>query len=244
MGAETKKVRIAVLEDEAQEFANLNACIAQHGKEYELEYQLDHFPDGISLLETDFTKYDVIFLDIQVPMADGMTVAKKIRERDKNVVIIFVTNLAQYAICGYEVDALDYVLKPVKYSSMKFRLDKALRRIKSKRDEEKLTLVVDRKTFSVRISDVWYIEANKHKTIYHTAYGDFEVWKAFSEAKQELEPYSFAQCHGSFCCNLKWVDAIDGENVILKDIATLKMSRNQKKQFMDALTLYWAGLGG
>lgn len=238
-----KKVWIAVLEDEVQEFANLNAHIAEYGRERELEYHLDHFSDGISLLETDFTKYDIVFLDIQVPMADGMTVAKKIRERDKDVVIIFVTNLAQYAICGYEVDALDYVLKPVKYFSMKFRLDKAMRRIKGGRDEEKLTLVVDRKTFSVRISDIWYIEASKHKTIYHTAYGDVEVWKAFSEAKQELEAYSFAQCHGSFCCNLKWVDGVDGENVILKDIATLKMSRNQKKQFMDALTLYWARLG-
>lgn len=237
------KIRIAILEDEALAFKNLSDCIERYAMEHGLLYDLELFSDGMSLVESDFTRFDIIFLDIQVPMVNGLTAAKRIRERDKDVTILFVTNLAQYAIHGYEVEALDYILKPIKYSSMKFRLDRALRRVNKGRDEKKISLLVDRKNVSVNLSDVYYIEANKHRTIYHTAYGTFEVWRSFSDARKELEPYAFAQCHGSFCCNLKWVDKVDGEEVLLREGGSLKMSRNQKKSFMDALTSYWARSG-
>ena len=238
------KINIGILEDEALCFKSLNDCITRYGDEQDITFEIDLFTDGLSLVEADFTKYDIIFLDIQVPMVNGLKVAQRIREKDKEVAIIFVTNLAQYAICGYEVEALDYILKPIKYSSMKYRLDRAVRQISRNSNEKKITLVVNRENVRIRVSDIYYLEANKHQTIYHTVYGDYEVWKSFSDAKKELADYSFVQCHGSYLCNLQWVDSVNRDEVLIKDVVALKLSRNQKKEFMDALTIYWATIGG
>jgi len=236
-------IRIGILEDEIHCFKKLNDCIMRYGAEHNLEFHVDLFTTGLAMVEADITKYDIVFLDIQVPMVNGLKVAKNIREKDKDVTIIFVTNLAQYAIYGYEVDALDYILKPIKYSSMEFRLNKAVMRV-NKNKQSAITLYINREHIRVNLSDIYYVEANKHQTIYHTLYGDYEVWESFTEAAKRLAPYPFAKCHGSYLCNLKWVHSINDTEAVIKDVAVLKLSRTQKKSFADALTSYWAEMGG
>jgi len=236
-------INVGVLEDEENCFSSLKDCLLRYGEEFSCTFSIEHFPDGITFLESDCSKYDIIFLDIQVPVLDGMQVAKKIREKDKCVIIIFITNFASYAIRGYEVEAMDYVLKPVKYTSMQFRLDKAIRKI-SERRSQSITLHLNRENVRVLTSDILFVEANRHKCIYHTEYGDFEVWQSFAEAKKALDTLEFAQCHGSYLCNLRWVRRIDVEEVILKTGISVRLSRNYKKQFWNSFTTFWADYGG
>ena len=231
---------IGVLEDEMPNFTQLQECILRYGKENQLEFDLQLFTDGQQFLETDFTKFDMIFLDIQVPGASGMEVAERIRERDKDVVIFFCTRLSRYAIFGYQVEALDYIIKPIRYSSMKLRLDKALRHVRENQQKDTIVLHTNRSTVRICISDIYYVEARQHKTVYNTAHGVFEVWAPFRSAKAELEPHQFAQCHGSYLCNLRWVTGLDGDEVLIHDTVRLKISRNLKKPFTDALTSFWA----
>lgn len=236
-------IKVGVLEDEKRNFEKLKECIDRYGEENEIDFEVELHMDGQAFLSDDITKYDIIFLDIEVPLVNGIQVAKKIRERDQDVILFFCTKLTQYAIMGYQVEALDYILKPIKYSSMKFRLDRAMQRLKKNQREEKVILHVNRENIRINISDIYYIEACRHKTIYYTRQGTYEVWSSFKEAKKKFEEHQFVQCHGSYLCSLKWVSCIKEGEVIMADGMAIKMSRNLKKIFSDALTSYWAEEG-
>ena len=231
-------IKIGVLEDEVSCFDTLNRFLRKYAEERNVELDIELYTDGMKLLETNFTRYDILFLDIQVPMVNGLQAARRIREKDKNVILIFITNLAQYAICGYEVEAMDYILKPIKYPSICFRMDKAVERVRA-RKKDSLTLHVGRKNIRIDTSEIYYVEANRHQTIYHTREGKYSVWESFTDAKKKLEGHSFAQCHGSYLCNLKWVTQVTDSEAVIANSDKLKISRNQKQAFMDAVTLYW-----
>ena len=107
--------KIAVVEDNDTMRAQLCGFIAQYAQESGHQLDVTAFSDGAQLVEPYRPGFDIIFLDIEMPKLGGMPTAERIRRQDPDVVLVFVTNMAQYAIRGYEVDALDFVLKPVSY---------------------------------------------------------------------------------------------------------------------------------
>ena len=109
--------KIAVVEDNDAMRAQLCGFIAQYAQESGHQLDVTAFSDGAQLVEPYRPGFDIIFLDIEMPKLGGMPTAERIRRQDPDVVLVFVTNMAQYAIRGYEVDALDFVLKPVSYYS-------------------------------------------------------------------------------------------------------------------------------
>ena len=104
--------KIAVVEDNDAMRAQLCGFIAQYAQESGHQLDVTAFSDGAQLVEPYRPGFDIIFLDIEMPKLGGMPTAERIRRQDPDVVLVFVTNMAQYAIRGYEVDALDFVLKP------------------------------------------------------------------------------------------------------------------------------------
>lgn len=110
-------IHIAIVEDEKSYIKQLTEYIDRFSREFSQEIKLSVFTDGDEILEKYTADYDIILLDIQMRFIDGMTAAEKIREMDKSVVIMFITNMTSYAVKGYEVDALDYMVKPVEYFS-------------------------------------------------------------------------------------------------------------------------------
>ncbi|MBQ1490419.1 MAG: response regulator, partial [Blautia sp.] len=105
-------IRIAIVEDEEAPRLALLTCLERFGKEKGLALSLSTFSDALSLLDHYEPIYDLIFMDIQLPYLNGMDAARRLRAMDQSVLLVFVTNLTQYAIAGYEVAALDYILKP------------------------------------------------------------------------------------------------------------------------------------
>ena len=108
-------IRIALVEDEAEVRAQLQGYVQRHTRQYGTEFVVTEFADGMELLDDYRPVYDVLFLDVEMKHLDGMETARRVRELDKDVIIVFITNMAQYAIGGYAVGALDYVHKPVPY---------------------------------------------------------------------------------------------------------------------------------
>ena len=107
--------RIAIVEDQEETRENLNRFVRQYAQEQGLQVEISLITDGAEIAEHYTPGFDIIFMDVEMPRLDGFGAAEAIRAVDADVVLVFVTNMAQYAIRGYEVDALDYVLKPVNY---------------------------------------------------------------------------------------------------------------------------------
>ena len=108
-------LRIAVVEDDKTYAAQLKEYLVRYGTETNQKISVALFPDGEDIVTDYSAEFDIILMDVEMTFMDGMTAAEKIREKDNEVVIIFITNMPQYAIQGYKVDALDYVLKPISY---------------------------------------------------------------------------------------------------------------------------------
>ena len=107
--------KIAIVEDQEETRESLNRFVRQYAQEQGLQVEISLITDGAEIAEHYTPGIDIIFMDVEMPRLDGFEAAEAIRAADADVVLVFVTNMAQYAIRGYEVDALDYVLKPVNY---------------------------------------------------------------------------------------------------------------------------------
>ena len=129
----------------------------------------EHVKDGALCLKAvqnapeDY--YNVILMDIQMRFMDGMTAAEKIRQMDQKVIIMFITNMIQYAVRGYEVDAMDYVVKPVEYFSFSQKLDKAVGRMRSE-VKEFLTIPIGEGVVKIDIADIYFIEGQGHNAVF------------------------------------------------------------------------------
>lgn len=121
-------MRIAIVEDNADVRAQLCGFVEQYAAESGKPLEVQTFPDGAAIAPYQ-GGFDIIFMDIEMPQQGGMATAERIRAVDQDVVLVFVTNMAQYAIRGYEVDALDFVLKPLNYYQFKVKLERAIHRV-------------------------------------------------------------------------------------------------------------------
>lgn len=123
--------RIAVVEDSLGEKKALTACLERYRTQKRESIAWACFDSAFDFLESR-ERFDMVFLDIMLPGMNGMEAAQKIRKYDSEIIIIFVTNVSSFAVRSYEVNALDYILKPVSYERMEFKLTKALLMIRSR----------------------------------------------------------------------------------------------------------------
>lgn len=125
--------RIAIVEDQEETRECLNRFVRQYAKEQGIQVEISLIADGSEIAEHYAPGFDIIFMDVEMPRLDGFGAAEAIRAMDAEVVLVFVINMAQYAIRGYEVDALDYVLKPVNYYQFCTKLSRAIQRVQRRR---------------------------------------------------------------------------------------------------------------
>ena len=158
--------RIAVVEDDKTYAAQLKEYLARYGEETGHKITVTVFQDGEDIVTDYSADFDIILMDVEMAFMDGMTAAEKIREKDREVIIIFITNMPQYAIQGYRVDALDYVLKPISYFAFSQRIDRALMRVKRK-ETTYLTVAQKGGMRKLDVSKISYVEVRDHLLIYH-----------------------------------------------------------------------------
>lgn len=184
--------------------------------------------------------FDLIVLDIEMGEIDGMEAARLIRTLDTDVVIIFVTSLVQYAIQGYAVEALDYMVKPVDYATFSFRLEQAFRRYQ-KKQKNILALPYQKGQRSFTLSELLYIEVQGHRLTYHTKETSFETKHSLAAIEPLLPTGQFAKPNQSFLVNLNHVDAINGQEIMVNG-TSISLSRLKKQEFLQALSRFVGGL--
>lgn len=227
-------IRVAIVEDEQSYAIQLQQYIERYSKECGDEIQYLWFSDGDEILENYKTPFDIILLDIQMQFMDGMTTAEAIRKFDSEVIIIFITNMPQYAIRGYAVDALDYVLKPVSYFAFSQRLERAIARMQ-KRTHQYMTISIRGGTQKIDISTIYYVESQGHNLIFHTKNGNYTTVRTIRMAEEKLQGYGFYRCNRGYIVNLSHVNGIQEGCAIVGSDKVL-ISRSRKTGFLQALT--------
>ena len=181
-----------------------------------------------------------MFALLRVPDLPGMEVAKRIRQADQNVMIIFVTNLTQYAIEGYSVEAFDYILKPIQYASFSAKLGRALRMLSYREPEISLTFREKEGGKRVPAGTITYVEVCVHDLLFHTGDGAIKQWGTLSKYEALLKSAHFARCHTSYLVNLKFVRSIKKDAVDVAGVL-LPISRPRRKEFLAAFAQYKGG---
>ena len=231
---------IAIVEDELEFRQQLQEYLKQYEQENGVSFQISTFEDGADILENYENKYDIILLDIEMPKVNGMDAAEKIREQDEDVVLMFITNMAQYAIHGYSVGALDFVMKPITYYTFSMKMKRALKRAQ-KREQKPLVLNLADGIKTLDIKQIYYVEVQNRMLHYYTSEGEIVVRGTLQGAETILKPYPFAKCNHWYIVNLMHVKEVN-KNIAKVGPYQVEISRRNKAAFLKALTEYIGGV--
>ena len=229
---------IAIVEDSREEAETLLAYFARYGTEKGVAFKTAHFTSGEEFLSKYRPVYDLVFMDIGLPKLNGMEAAARLRELDRAVTLIFVTNMAQFAVKGYEVDAFDFVVKPVSYANFALKLQRALNKLERRRDTEVLITLSD-SIFRIPASRIKYVEISGHKMVYHTTEGELSAYGNLKEAEAALGG-QFVRCNNCYLVNLNYVQAVRGYTALV-DGDELQISRPRRKVFVQAINDFLGG---
>lgn len=234
-------MRIAIIDDEDQVRSQVKGLVEQYGQEKNVSVECVCFSEAVSFLKAYKADYDAVFMDIKMPGYNGMEAAQILRETDKNVILVFITNLKQYAIHGYEVDAIGFVVKPINRYDLFVVMDKVNQKI-AVRGANDITLKTPNGIRRLCVRDIFYIEVMKHKLIFYTIYGDIESWGTLVMTEEMLPKHCFSRCNVCYLVNLHHVLSVDKDTVMV-GTTPLKIARSRKKEFLIDLAKF-GGMGG
>ena len=232
-------MRIAIIDHDREQGALMEASLHAYGNEHALPLQISRYADGESF-QADFRhQFDLILLDISLPGMNGIQAARILREKDNDVAILFLSQAAQDAMFGYEVDALDFILKPIDHAAFSQCIHRAITRIRDRNTQ--YLLVTDRNgSARLAVDEICYIESRGHDLVYHTANGSHTVKGTISDAEQQLAPRHFFRCNKGYLISLRHVEGVRNGCALVHGTALL-ISRPRKKKFLQALTDYYEG---
>ena len=229
--------RIVIVEDSLEAADALRTMLERYAAERDAQFRIEHLPTADDFIERR-PKADLIFMDIEMPGADGMEAAEALRSYDSETLLIFVTNLAQYALHGYAVDALDFIVKPVGYDDLCLRMDRAMRQL-ARKEGGSITLPTASGLRIVALRDLVYVDILNHDLLYHVA-GGGEPLRLRGSIKAAAEGLGddFVRISSSCLVNMGHVKLIRQNSVVLSDDQELFFSRGCRKEALETLSRY------
>lgn len=239
---EVNVIKIAICDDEDSLIRELKMYLERYASETCMEFCFFIYHDGSELIEKYNAEYDLIFMDIKMKQLDGLKTAEAIRKTDSTVGLIFLTSLKQYVWRGYEYRAVNYLLKPVKYSVLKMELDRFFA-VYNGKNEPYLSFSNDSGKHKVMYRDLCYAETYRRNVMLHFEQQKQVIYKNMKELSALLcSNTQFAQCHQSFIVNLSYIKGVDGLDLILTTKDRIPVSQPKRKDFMAKLTDYWGDI--
>ena len=236
-----KQYFAAIIEDDAGYARYLKECLDRYGAEHDCVFQIRAFGRAEAFLADQRVVDDMVFMDVDLGEGwmNGLDAARALREKGSMAVLFFITNMPQYAPSGYEVDAIDYCIKPINYNSLSVKLDKAVRALAQRRGIPIRVRTRDGLRV-VSSSDILYIEVKGHDLMFHTAGEVIGAYGGLGEREAELREHEFARCSASVLVNLRFVTGLHGDEIAVGG-ARVKIGRSRKKGFLARLNQYLGG---
>lgn len=235
-------IEVAIVEDELEEQQRLLHNLKRYAQENQQPFHFSLYASALDFLD-ERKDFDIVFMDIMMPNCTGMEAAMELRKRGSRSVLIFVTTMLQFAIKSYEVDALDYIVKPVTYERLTMKLHKALKVIQSSSGG---TIIINDTNGIVKqpTNDILYIEVHGHKLAYHTVSQVYTAYGSLGELEKVLQAYHFMRCNACFLVNPQHIIQVNNKELIavLSNGEELKISQSRRKSFISELT-NWLGQG-
>lgn len=228
-------IKIALCDDELTALDNLKLKVTDYIQNKNLECNITLFLSGDSLLaSSDF--FDIIFLDIKMNGISGMEVAKRLRQAEKESHLVFVTSLKEYVFDAFDVDAVNYLLKPIEEHKLMATMDKIISNI-AKSSNVFLILQSGHEIKKLKLAEIFYAEVFNHKVFIHTKDGIQNYNKKIDHLNSELSE-DFFRCHRSYILNFKHVKSYGQGFATLTNGQKIPVAKRRQQEFSKALLLF------
>lgn len=230
------RICVAVVEDELAAAQDLERFLEQFGTQEGIVFSVTRFTSADGFLKQYQPIFDLVFMDIRMPGTDGMTAAEKLRQVDRVVPLVFVTSMVQFAVKGYSVDALDFIVKPVQYPAFRLKMKRIVGAVKAQQNGGIMVNMVGSSRI-IPANRLYYVEVSGHNLTYHTVEGDYSIRGKLSAVEQQLPAEMFFRCGASHIVNLRYVTQVFAEDAEVAG-ALIRIGRGRKREFMTALTAW------
>lgn len=233
---------IAVCDDEVIECCNMARKIKDILEEMKIPCIIRQFGSGEKLLQA-LESFDVVFLDIIMQDLDGMKTAQILRKRASDKILIFVSSSKEYVFEAYDVEAFQYLLKPVDNRKLKSVLQKAVLKTES-RSQEFIIVSRERQKNKLFLDDIYYFEIKGRVVDVHGPEGVFTYYEQIGELENKLRDKGFFRCHKSYLINLKYVDVYNRQEVTLDNGENIVIAKRRYDGFVQAVLKVMRENGG
>ncbi len=234
-------IYIAICDDEKYYREQMKDLVTRYFVEHQMEYHIELFSSGKEFCARglDIAKYDIVFLDISMNEVNGIEAAYRIREYRKDTYIVFVTGFFNYALEGYKVDAIRYIMKDTLKASLNECLDAIFKKTEARMDQMEFKFIEAKK--HVLLDKIIYIESQKHKLIFHileAGLKEYSVYNKLDNIELQLKEYRFFRIHKSYLVNMKYIEKVGSYKVTLTYGQELSIPRLRYQAVKEAFVLY------
>ncbi|MCL2821449.1 MAG: LytTR family DNA-binding domain-containing protein [Oscillospiraceae bacterium] len=227
-----KNLKIALCDDESIHRDTLKEALTVCGA-LPQETIITEFSNGKSLLEKHIEcSHDIVFLDIEMEGLSGLETGQKLRDIDRNVIIIYLTSYKKYVFKSFKIEPFDYILKPINNSKICEVLTRA---IKKHREQ---FYIVDfswyDKSYTLKACDIVHIESDIRHVTFVTDNNKYKSVGKLDDYEKRLSPYGFLRCHQSFLINMNYVKSIESKSIITTLGGEIDMSARRKQDCLNA----------
>lgn len=233
---------IAVCDDEVMECNRIAKKIGEILAEMKVPCTVKQFYNGRELLQSS-DSFDLIFLDIIMGEMDGMRTAQLVRQRAYDTILVFISSSREYVFDAYEVEAFQYLLKPVEEGKLRRVLQKAVFRTED-RSREFIVINRERQKKKLFLDDIFYFEIRGRLIDVHGTGGIFSYYGQIGVLEKDLDGKGFFRCHKSYLVNLKYVDVYNRQEIVLDNRERIVIAKRRYEEFCQEILKYMRGNGG
>lgn len=233
-------MNIAICDDNPKMVGQIENLLLSFFENVPNQFNYEAFLSGESLVEhltNSASSFQIYLLDVEMKSLDGFDVARAIREKDQQAIIIFITSHVELMPEAFEVNAFHYLIKPVNEIKVKQVLTKALEQLTLRKMI--LQFTIQKKVHTVYLGEVEYFESMKRKMIIHLKSGEeYEYYGTMKEVIDKVSPQLFTQIHNSFVINMDYVQVKSGETIVMQSGREIAITKKFHQNFQCAYRNY------